>query len=46
MGIAQIFGAIIGSKFALKRGTGYVRVLFIIVTCSLLAKNIYDYFFK
>lgn len=46
MGIAQIFGAIAGSKFALKRGTGYVRVLFIIVTCSLLTKNVYDYFFK
>lgn len=46
MGFAQIFGAIIGSKFALKQGTGYVRVLFIIVTCSLLAKNIYDYFYK
>ena len=45
MGIAQIFGAIIGSKFALKQGTGYVRVLFIIVTCSLLVKNIYDYFY-
>ncbi|WP_407920510.1 TSUP family transporter [Gottfriedia acidiceleris] len=43
MGIAQIAGAICGSKFALKKGSGYVRALFIAVTCILLAKNIYDY---
>ena len=45
MGAAQIVGAIIGSRFAIKRGSGYVRVLFIIVTVTLLAKNGYDYFF-
>ncbi|WP_459500437.1 TSUP family transporter [Bacillus sp. C1] len=43
MGIAQIVGGIIGSKFAIKKGSGYVRALFITVTCLLLAKNIYDY---
>ncbi|WIY59503.1 TSUP family transporter [Bacillus arachidis] len=43
MGIAQIAGGIIGSKFAIKKGSGYVRALFITVTCLLLAKNIYDY---
>jgi uncharacterized protein len=44
MGIAQLAGAICGSKFAIKRGSGYVRALFIAVTCLLLAKNVYDYF--
>ncbi|QKE75774.1 TSUP family transporter [Arthrobacter citreus] len=44
MGIAQIAGAICGSKFAIKKGSGYVRTLFISVTCLLLAKNVYDYF--
>ena len=44
MGIAQIVGAICGSKFAIKRGSGYVRALFITVTILLLAKNAYDYF--
>ena len=44
MGAAQIFGAIVGSRFAIKRGGGYVRILFIIVTVTLLAKNAYDYF--
>ncbi|WP_264737401.1 TSUP family transporter [Cytobacillus firmus] len=43
MGIAQIAGAICGSRFAIKRGSNYVRALFITVTCLLLAKNIYDY---
>lgn len=43
MGIAQLAGAICGSKFALKKGSSYVRALFITVTCLMLAKNIYDY---
>lgn len=42
MAIAGIAGAICGSKFAIKRGSGYVRALFIAVTFLLLAKNIYD----
>ncbi|KGR91760.1 membrane protein [Ureibacillus massiliensis 4400831 = CIP 108448 = CCUG 49529] len=44
MGVAQIIGAICGSKYAIKRGSGYVRGLFIIVTIILLAKNAYDFF--
>lgn len=44
MGIAQIIGAICGSKFAIKQGSGYVRILFIVVTVLLLTKNTYDYF--
>jgi len=43
MGIAQIAGGIAGSRFAIKKGSGYVRALFITVTCLLLAKNLYDY---
>lgn len=43
MGAAQIAGAVCGSKFAIKRGSGYVRILFICVTVLLLAKNAYDY---
>jgi uncharacterized membrane protein YfcA len=45
MALAGIVGAICGSKFAIKKGSGYVRTLFIAVTCSLLAKNIYDFIF-
>ncbi len=43
MGLAQIIGAIVGSKFAIRKGAGYVRALFITVTVLLLAKNVYDY---
>ena len=39
MGAAQIVGSIVGSRFAMKRGSGYVRILFIVVTVSLLAKQ-------
>lgn len=46
MGAAQIAGAIVGSQFAIRRGGGYVRILFIIVTVALLLKNAYDYFLK
>lgn len=43
MGVAQLAGAICGSRFAIKKGSSFVRVLFIAVTCVLLVKNIYDY---
>lgn len=43
MGLAQIAGGILGSKFAIKKGSGYVRALFVAVTFLLLTKNIYDY---
>jgi uncharacterized protein len=43
MGLAQIAGGVLGSKFAIKKGSGYVRALFIAVTFLLLTKNIYDY---
>jgi uncharacterized membrane protein YfcA len=44
MGIAQILGAVVGSQFAIKKGSQFVRILFIIVTIILLSKNAYDYF--
>ncbi|GEK35279.1 sulfite exporter TauE/SafE family protein [Kurthia sibirica] len=44
MAFAQIFGAIIGSRFAIKRGSSFVRIIFIIVTVILLTKNAYDFF--
>ncbi|MGE7093181.1 TSUP family transporter [Lysinibacillus sp. NPDC048646] len=44
MGAAQIFGAIVGSQVAIKKGSGFVRKLFIVVSITLLIKNTYDYF--
>jgi len=43
MGIAQIGGAMLGSRMAIKNGSGFVRTLFIVVTMTLLAKNAYDF---
>lgn len=43
MGITMIFGAYLGSKFALGKGSSYMRIIFIIVTLTLIAKNIWDY---
>ncbi|HWL13790.1 MAG TPA: TSUP family transporter, partial [Ureibacillus sp.] len=43
MGISMIAGAYIGTKFALSKGTSFVRMLFIIMTVVLIIKNIYDY---
>ncbi|MCM3389922.1 TSUP family transporter [Ureibacillus chungkukjangi] len=45
MGVSMIAGAFIGTKFALSKGTSFVRMLFIIMTVVLIIKNIYDYWF-
>lgn len=44
MGLSMIAGAFIGTKFALKKGTTFVRILFIVMTIVLIVKNSYDYF--
>lgn len=44
MGFVMIFGAIKDSKFALKRWTKMMRIIFIIMTCTLIVKNAWDYF--
>lgn len=46
MGFAMILGAYTGSKIALSKGTGFVRILFIVVTIVLILKNGTDYFLK
>lgn len=42
MAAAMVAGAYAGSRLALSRGTGFVRVLFISVTSVLILKNLYD----
>ncbi len=46
MGLAMIIGAFTGAKFALGRGTKYVRIIFIVVTSLLILKNGYDFFMQ
>lgn len=42
MGTAMIFGAICGSRLAIKKGASYVRPLYLIVTTLLIGKQVYD----
>ncbi|WP_199619474.1 sulfite exporter TauE/SafE family protein [Paenibacillus alkalitolerans] len=42
MGIAMIAGAVVGSRLAIRKGTGYVRILFIGVTIILIGKQVWD----
>lgn len=42
MGLAMIAGAYCGANMALKKGVGYVRPLFILMTTILIGKLIYD----
>lgn len=46
MGLSMIAGAFAGAKFALGRGTRYVRIIFILVTSLLILKNGYDFFME
>lgn len=43
MAISMVIGSYTGAHFAIKKGVGYVKILFIIVTILLILKNAYDY---
>lgn len=43
MGLSMILGAYFGSKFAVQKGVGYVRTLFLLVTILLIGKNVLEY---
>ncbi|WP_371362701.1 putative membrane transporter protein YfcA [Sporomusa rhizae] len=42
MGVAMIIGAIVGSRFAIAKGTSYVKPLFIAITTLLIGKQLWD----
>ncbi|TBL80679.1 TSUP family transporter [Paenibacillus thalictri] len=42
LGIAMIVGALIGTQVAIRKGSRYVKPLFIVVTLLLVGKQIYD----
>jgi uncharacterized membrane protein YfcA len=43
MAAGLLTGSWCGAKFAIKKGSSYVKVLFIIITVTLIGKNIFDY---
>ncbi|MDQ1911804.1 TSUP family transporter [Paenibacillus sp. GD4] len=42
MGVAMIFGALVGSQFAIRQGSRYVKPLFLFVTTLLIGKQLWD----
>jgi uncharacterized membrane protein YfcA len=46
MAVCQIGGSLIGTRLALKHGSGFVRKLFLVVVSLLIVKTAYDSFIK
>ena len=46
MGLVEIAGARLGARIKKKKGVGYIRTLFLIVTIVLIGKQVYDLFLK
>jgi len=44
MGSANVIGSLLGTRMALKHGTGFVRLVFIVVVTALILKTGYDAF--
>jgi uncharacterized membrane protein YfcA len=43
MALSMVAGSYVGAMFAINKGVGYVKVLFVVVTAVLILKNAYDY---
>jgi len=46
MSVFNIIGSIIGSKIALKKGNGFVRIIFLIIVSIMILRYGYDVFWK
>jgi uncharacterized membrane protein YfcA len=46
MGVANVLGSLLGTRLALKHGTGFVRGVFIVVVAALILKTGYDAFLR
>ena len=46
MAVCGVAGSILGSRVAIKSGSGFVRKFFLLVICCLVIKTSYDAFFK
>ncbi|HVT37096.1 MAG TPA: TSUP family transporter [Nevskiaceae bacterium] len=45
MAVCNVGGALLGSHLAIRKGSGFVRALFIVIVCALIARMARDYFF-
>jgi uncharacterized membrane protein YfcA len=46
MALANVLGSFLGTRMALKHGTGFVRVVFLLVVSALILKTSYDAFLR
>jgi uncharacterized protein len=46
MAVANVAGSLLGTRLAMKHGSGFVRVMFIVVVGALIVKTSYDAYFK
>jgi uncharacterized membrane protein YfcA len=46
MALANVVGSLLGTRLALKHGSGFVRLVFIVVVSALILKTSFDAFFK
>lgn len=46
MALANVLGSLLGTRMALKHGTGFVRAVFIVVVSALILKTSYDAFLR
>lgn len=46
MAVCNVAGSVVGSRMALKHGSGFVRILFLFVVSALVLKTSYDAFLK
>lgn len=46
MAVANVAGSLMGTRLAMKHGSGFVRVMFIVVVSALIIKTSYDAYFK
>jgi uncharacterized membrane protein YfcA len=44
MAVFNITGSFIGTRFALKKGNGFVRTLFLVIVCLMILRYGYDVF--
>lgn len=46
MAVCQIAGSLVGTRLAIRHGSGFVRKLFLVVVTVLIVKTAYDAFIK
>jgi hypothetical protein len=46
MALANVLGSLLGTRLALKHGTGFVRIVFLLVVSALIVKTSYDAFMR